>query len=84
MYKNLEPREVPEGEREMTKTVYCNNEGCRAYEMDEEVEVLVVYYGTHGTVTYTCGSCFHESEHEVEVSDADFGSDTDEDWRSDK
>jgi hypothetical protein len=70
-------KDYAEGEREMTKPVYCNYEGCRDYEVEHEVDVLVAYCGNFGTATYTCGSCHHESEHDFELDEHDFGYDPD-------
>jgi hypothetical protein len=77
MYGYLEPREVPEGELELTKTVYCQNENCAEHEMEHEVNVLVVYVGDSGSATYTCHRCELESEFEFDLDAEDFGFDPD-------
>lgn len=72
------PKDSVEGEREMTKTVYCGNEGCRDYEVEHEAEVLVSYSGTYGVATYTCPSCSTENQHEWDnLDEFDFGFDPD-------
>ena len=78
------PSESPEGEFEGTQTVYCNYDQCAEFEMEHQVNLVIAYAGRVGTATYTCHRCELDSDHEFDLTDSDFGYDTDEDWRSDK
>ena len=71
------PKESAEGELETNKTVYCQNEDCADFEVELDADLLISYYGSYGTATYTCPTCKADSTHEFEVDEYDFGYDPD-------
>jgi hypothetical protein len=78
------PRDEPEREVEASVTVYCKYDQCAEFEIEHEVNLLIVCVGNSGTALYTCHRCELDCEFEFDLTDSDFGYDTDEDWRNDK
>jgi len=78
------PRDEPEREVEASVTVYCGYDLCSEYEMEYEVELLIVCVGNSGTALYTCHRCELDNEFEFDLTNLDLGEDADEDWRTEK
>ena len=84
----LEPPDYGEGEKEMSRTVYCKNEDCTDFEAEVDADLLVSWSGTagggaYGSAQYKCPTCNEESTHEFDLDAEDFGYDPDagrDDW----
>lgn len=78
----LEPPDYGEGEKEMTRTVFCKNEECDEFEVEVEADLNVGWSGTGGGGAYgvgyfKCEKCGQESEHGFDLDAEDFGYDPD-------
>ena len=81
----LEPPDYGEGEKDMNRTLYCQDEDCSEFEVEVDKDVTVQWWGgsggtASGTATYTCPKCGKDSEHEFDLDAEDFGYDPDAEY----